>query len=65
MSDERIPRAVWEGTIEIGGVTLRVAVLDTGARVINVEDVERLFAAETPITPAEAERFARWVRGEN
>lgn len=42
--DERLPEAVWTGTLRLLGVELRTAVLDDGKRVIHAEDMERLFA---------------------
>jgi hypothetical protein len=43
MSD--IPQAIHEDEIEIMGITLRVAVLDDGRRVIYADDVARIMAA--------------------
>ena len=58
-----VPRAVWVGTFTLFGVPLRCSVLDTGERVIDADDVERLFEAmgdDAEIDVAELERFARW-----
>lgn len=75
---ESIPRAIWEGTFKLFGVELRCYVLDDGARIINAEDVAKLFEqmesatyagdmreGETiPLDSEELQRFARWQRGE-
>jgi hypothetical protein len=62
-----LPMAVWQGTFTLFGVELRCSVLDNGARVINAEDVQRLFHAMgdpgVSVVPAEIERFARWRAG--
>ena len=64
---EPIPKAVWQGSFSIGGVDLHCSVLDTGQRVIDVEDIENLFSAmETDkfkIDKFELEAFAKWQRG--
>jgi hypothetical protein len=42
---DSLPTAVWEGTLTILGVTLRVSVLDNGQRVIHADDIHALFEA--------------------
>jgi hypothetical protein len=67
-----IPRAIWEGTFKLFGVTLRCYVLDdeNNTRIINAEDVARLFekmerGGDTiPLDDYELRRFAMWQRGE-
>jgi len=41
MSD--IPKAIWEGVFPVFGVPLRCYVLDNGQRIINADDMDRLF----------------------
>lgn len=40
-----LPRAISEGTLTIGGMSLRVINLDNGQRVIDADDAEAFFAA--------------------
>jgi len=68
----KIPRAIWEGTFKLFGVELRCSVLDDEARtrIVNAEDVARLFAKmeqggdTMPMDDAELQRFASWQRGQ-
>ncbi len=45
-----LPYATHEGVLRIGGITLRVAQLSDGQRVINAEDIDLLFGGD-PIPP--------------
>lgn len=66
MTDD-LPTAMIEGELTICGVTLRTYVLDDGRRILNADDVHRLFASwadGTEMTEAEAMAFARVVRGQ-
>lgn len=72
MSDDQIPKAVWSGVFPVFGVDLRCAVLDDGRRIIDAEDVAKLFVAfaamedDAPPTEAETEAldaFMRWQGG--
>jgi hypothetical protein len=64
-----IPRAIWEGTFTMFGVTLRCYVLDDGARIIHADDVARLFEVmgqEGNVMPSDEEairEFAMWQKG--
>lgn len=63
-----IPRSIGQGEFTIFGVTLHCHVLDNGQRIIEAQDIERLFQAMAgPIEKSEddLERFARWMRGMN
>jgi hypothetical protein len=40
-----IPKAVWSGVFVVFGVELHCSVLDDGRRIIDAEDVAKLFAA--------------------
>jgi len=68
MSD-RIPKAVWEGEFVIFGVRLRCYVLDDKNRLINADDVARLFEVmgqEGNVMPADEEAirdFSMWQKG--
>lgn len=35
MTDENLPRAIWEGTLSVFGATVNVCVLDDGRRIID------------------------------
>lgn len=66
MSD--IPRSVAESEIVLLGVTLHCHVLDNGQRIIDSEDVARLFEAmeitDSPGAKSEAmDALARFCRG--
>lgn len=41
---DQIPKTISETTMEILGVELRVYVLDDGRRIINADDIHKLFA---------------------
>jgi hypothetical protein len=59
---DNLPTAIEEGTLDIGGVTLRTYVLDDGRRIINAEDLSKLFvslAGGTEIAEMEANAFAQ------
>jgi hypothetical protein len=68
-----IPRAIWEGTFKLFGVTLRCYVLDDEAktRIINADDVARLFEVmgqeynvmQMPSDDEAMRDFMRWQRG--
>jgi hypothetical protein len=69
MSKDQIPTTIWSGTFRIWGIDLRCSMLDNGQRVIDAEDVARLFAAmddKAPRSEADDDAFAafmRWYRG--
>jgi hypothetical protein len=66
MVAEQVPTAVWEGTFKVFRVDVRCYVLDDGRRIMNAEDVERVFAAKgKPVAPdpGELEAMAMWSRG--
>ena len=68
MSEDQTPAAVSESIFTIFGVTLRCYVLDNGQRVINGEDMERLFAhmtsdAELLDNDPEMVSFQAWREG--
>ena len=50
-----IPRAISEATFTLYGVTVRCAVLDSGERVINAEDFDRLMMAITDSAESDRE----------
>jgi hypothetical protein len=64
----KLPKAIWEGEFNIGGVTLHCSVLDNGQRVIDLADIEAFFCQVDPdmkdIDKAEMERFAAWSKEE-
>lgn len=60
------PVSVWQGEIQMSGVTLHVHVLSDGTRIIEADDLAALMGAwERGVTvdEAEAAAFARWQRG--
>lgn len=66
---DAMPKAVWEGTFTLFGVTLRCATLDNGERVIRAEDMARFFKAlQEPGGPDldmdEVRRFNSWKAGQ-
>jgi hypothetical protein len=69
MSLGDLPHSVWSGTFRVYGTTLRCHVLSDGQRVIDADDVERLFAGMgngaggAPEELAELTEFIRWQRG--
>jgi hypothetical protein len=70
-TDATIPTAVRSATFTLFGVELRCHVLSDGRRVIDAESFENFMAmmaaaphAGTEADLAEAQRFARWKRGE-
>lgn len=42
--EDKIPEALFEETMDIAGIEVRVYVLDDERRVVHAEDVEKLFA---------------------
>lgn len=61
------PVSVWQGELQMCGVTLHVHVLDDGSRIIEGDSVAALleaFASGARVDEAEAAAFARWQRGE-
>jgi hypothetical protein len=70
MSDIPLPHPIWSGEFVVFGTTLHCHVLSNGHRIIEADDVARLFAAIGNAdlhadVPAEAEQFARWIKGKN
>lgn len=67
MSEERLPRAVWSGTVRVGSLELECHVLEDGRRIIEAASLERFFAAleenETHISPGDFDEFAAWYVG--
>jgi hypothetical protein len=70
MNDDDIPISTHQGEFTLFGVTLHCHVLSDGQRVIEADDINRLFEAMAePCTMDVAdvktavEAFARWVRG--
>ena len=60
------PKAVWQGTFTIFGMELRCYVLEDGRRVINAEDVAKLFDEDHPVETdqkGDLDAFAKWQRG--
>lgn len=65
-----IPKSIAESEIVLFGVTLHCHVLDNGERIIDQEDVDRLFEALEITDSREAkseamETLARFCRGAN
>lgn len=67
MTEDQIPVAVWSGTFRVIGVDLRCHVLADGRRIVNADDVARMFAAAdgeaTEAEVAQLEAFLRWRCG--
>jgi hypothetical protein len=65
-----LPETVWSGTFRLFGVTLRCHALDDGRRLVDAEDLVRLFSERSParmtrLDRDELTRFAKWQRGES
>ena len=58
-STEQLPTAISESVLSVGGIDLRVAVLDDGNRVIVKDDMDKLFEAwaKGEATPTDEERL--------
>jgi len=62
--------AIWEGTFKLFGIELRCCVLNDGTRVVNAEDMARLFGQmerggdTIPMDEEELNNFARWQKGD-
>lgn len=64
---DRTPVAVAEATFRLFGVDLRCYVLDNGQRIINADDVAKLFAvrdADAAADSGDLADFAAWQKGE-
>ena len=64
--ERETPTAVWSGVLILSGVRMRCYVLDDGMRIIDADDLARLFEAwdnDVPLDLAEVEAFAKWQRG--
>ena len=62
---ETLPRAVWEGEFNLFGVPLRCYVLDDGRRIIDADDLGRIYAADQRGVEAgdEHDAFLSWLKG--
>jgi hypothetical protein len=63
---ERLPTAVHSSTLKLSGVELRCHVLDDGRRIIDADDLARLFEAwgnDVPLHLDEVEQIAAFIRG--
>lgn len=63
-----IPKAIWEGTVTIAGVTLRCYMLDNHQRIFNADDVqefyEKMLSDDGPdLTDEELVPLAEFVNG--
>ena len=67
MPKNDIPRPQWEGVFHLLGIQLRCCVLEDGQRLINGEDMERLFEAlgdpDRVFDKNALERFLQWFKG--
>lgn len=60
------PVSVWQGELNLLGVTLHVHVLDNGQRIIEADDMHAFMeamASGAEFDEAEATTFARWMHG--
>ena len=60
------PVSVWQGELNLLGVTLHVHVLDNGQRIIEAEDMRAFMEAMASggeVDQNEVTAFARWLRG--
>lgn len=64
MADESMPEAVWSGSFEIFGITVRCHNLSDGRRVIEHESVTALLTAmENGAEPGDLSGFSLWQKG--
>lgn len=63
MSD--LPKAVWSGTFKVFGVDVRCHVLDDGRRIVDPEDVAKIFDPDRTdaAEPEELVAMSEWMRG--
>jgi hypothetical protein len=63
----KIPVAVWQGTIELFGIKVTVAVLEDGRRIIEKKSMEALvayiFSPEKKLSQEDAEQLAKLAKG--
>ena len=63
----KLPKAISSGVMNLGGIPLKVYVLDNGDRVIDADDAKRFFklleTGEAEITKGDAESFAKFIHG--
>ena len=60
------PVSVWQGELNLLGVTLHVHVLDNGQRIIEADDMYAFMeamASGAEVDQDEAAAFARWMHG--
>lgn len=60
---EDIPRAIWSGSFQIGGVEVHCHVLENGQRVIDADSLKALFGGDADLTSGDTASFAAWCRG--
>ena len=58
-----LPKVVSSAEIELGDFVMRVHMLDNGMRVIDAEDMERLFSSEVVINEQQADELAKAIKG--
>ena len=68
MSDERLPEAVSESRLAVGGMVIRAYILEDGSRIIDADDVEAfleaLEAGSVTLTQAETDAFGAFMHGD-
>lgn len=62
--DEALPHAVWTGVFVVWGVELHCSVLSNGMRVIDADDVERLFRQGATGDDGDLAKLKRWEHGD-
>ena len=66
--DDALPRTIWSGEFNLGGVTMKCHTLDNGQRVIEQDSVLEFFAAieaGLELDQGALKAFGGWQRGEN
>lgn len=60
-----IPKAVWQGSFVVFGVTVKCYVLDDGQRIIDADSVKALLEAmasvDDPTEDMDMADFAKWI----
>lgn len=63
---DALPKAVWEGSFTMFGVPLRCYVLDDGRRIIDADDLRRMYEADrggVECDEIQQRRFVAWLTG--
>jgi hypothetical protein len=64
---DTLPRAVWEGTFKFFGIDLRCYVLEDGRRIIDADDLGKMYEADIAGVDegdeVQKQAFLAWLKG--